>query len=664
MSVHAPPPANAEATSLAQKGRIRYARQGNSLTARGEPSIWGTGGALAVAIVMIVGLMVLVIYYGAPTFWPKEVVLIRTLDGKLLMGEIIGDESYAPDEDVFAALPPQDREKAIQAVKDAGGVARRRKVRTGNFELTNRRTEWVSDFQIAAESKPQWALVIERMTSGYFYGTPTAFAVDDTIVATDPEKIWEAFSLHMAEVQQRRQRRISLERNDIGAVSRKVNQARLALRQAELDHGKDSPEYNSAADNYEEVKKSSQTENEKIHAEINALQKANDRLVLQLVTADEQTKALKMEEIVRAYPANQLGLWDKLGVYGSRWREFLWDNPREGNTEGGVYPVIFGTVAMTLLMSLAVVPFGVLAALYLREYAKSGPIISAVRIAINNLAGVPSIVFGVFGLGFFCYLVGAFVDGGPRNIQVNPWPPGTWWLGLAGAVVVGVTAFFVGAIAGKDSWRDSWLGKSLGTLAPLLWLLSLAAMIYLIVKMPYFHGLFEANLPNPTFGTGGVLWAALTLALLTVPVVIVATEEALAAVPNSMREGSYACGASKWQTVRRIVLPRAMPGIMTGMILAMARGAGEVAPIMYVGAMQMAPDLLLDGVPPYLHLQRGFMHLGYHIFHLGFQSPDSEAARPMVFTTTLLLIGIVALLNLTAVWLRSRLRRRYLVSQF
>jgi phosphate transport system permease protein len=171
-------------------------------------------------------------------------------------------------------------------------------------------------------------------------------------------------------------------------------------------------------------------------------------------------------------------------------------------------------------------------------------------------------------------------------------------------------------------------------------------------------------LPSPTFGSGGILWASLTLALLTLPVVIVATEEALAAVPNSMREGSYACGASKWQTIRRIVLPRALPGIMTGMILAMARGAGEVAPLMLVGAVKLAPELPVDGVFPYLHLSRRFMHLGFHIYDLGFQSLDSESARPMVYTTTLLLITIVALLNVTAIWLRSRLRRRYLVSQF
>jgi len=152
--------------------------------------------------------------------------------------------------------------------------------------------------------------------------------------------------------------------------------------------------------------------------------------------------------------------------------------------------------------------------------------------------------------------------------------------------------------------------------------------------------------------------------LLTLPVVIVATEEAIAAVPRSMREGSYACGASKWQTIRRIVLPRAMPGILTGMILAMARGAGEVAPLMLVGASKWTSKLPVDDVFPYVHPERSFMHLGFHIYDVGFQSPDSEAAQPLVFTTTLLLVVLIAALNAAAMFIRSRLRKRFVANQF
>jgi phosphate transport system permease protein len=309
---------------------------------------------------------------------------------------------------------------------------------------------------------------------------------------------------------------------------------------------------------------------------------------LTLVEIGGREKTIEFSALVRAYAANDLSLIEKLGVYFSRWGEFLSSEPREANTEGGVFPAIFGTAAMTLLMVIVVAPFGVLTALYLREYAKQGRLVSFVRISVNNLAGVPSIVYGVFGLGFFAYVLGGSLD----------------------------------------------------------------ALFY------------PERFPNPTFGTGGLLWAALTLALLTVPVVIVATEEALAAVPRSMREGSLACGASKWQTIKYIVLPRAMPGIMTGIILAMARGAGEVAPLMLVGVVKLAPELPVDAVFPFVHLERSFMHLGFHIFDVGFQSRNAEAGKPMVFVTTVLLIALITIVNATAIIVRNRLKKRFAGSQF
>ena len=312
----------------------------------------------------------------------------------------------------------------------------------------------------------------------------------------------------------------------------------------------------------------------------------NTPIILQEIGGRE--KNLRLSDIVRIYPANNLSIFGKMGVYFSRWGEFLTDDPREANTEGGVLPAIFGTVMMTLLMVVFVAPFGVITALYLREYAKQGALVSIVRICVNNLAGVPSIVYGVFGLGFFAYTVGVRID----------------------------------------------------------------------------QLFYPERLPNPTFGTGGLLWASLTLALLTVPVVIVATEEALSAVPRSMREGSLACGASKWQTIRNIVMPQAMPGIMTGLILAMARGAGEVAPLMLVGVVKLAPELPFDSFFPFLHPERSFMHLGFHIYDVGFQSRNSEAGKPMVFVTTLLLIGIIAFMNAFAIMVRNRLRRKFVEGHF
>jgi phosphate transport system permease protein len=309
---------------------------------------------------------------------------------------------------------------------------------------------------------------------------------------------------------------------------------------------------------------------------------------VELVEVGGRQKVLPLSALVRFYPANDLSFLDELSIYLSRWLEFLTDEPREANTEGGVLPAIFGTVAMTLLMVVVVAPVGVMTALYLREYARQGRLVSIVRISVNNLAGVPSIVYGVFGLGFFAYGLGATLDA--------------------------------------------------------LW--------------------YPERLPSPTFGSGGLLWSALTLALLTVPVVIVATEEALAAVPRSMREGSFACGASKWQTIRNIVLPRAMPGIMTGIVLAMARGAGEVAPLMLVGVVKLAPSLPIDGTWPFVHLERSFMHLGFHIYDVGFQSRNSEAGKPMVFVTTCLLIAVITALSFSAIVIRTRLNRRFSVSQF
>jgi phosphate transport system permease protein len=291
---------------------------------------------------------------------------------------------------------------------------------------------------------------------------------------------------------------------------------------------------------------------------------------------------VKSGEIVHMWRPNSMSMPTKVGHYVSGVVGFLVDNPRESNTEGGVWPALFGTCMMVLIMSIVVTPFGVIAAVYLHEYAKQGPIVRAIRVAVANLAGVPSIVFGLFGLGFFIYTVGGTID------QV----------------------------------------------------------------------FFSSSLPTPTFGTGGILWASLTLALLTLPVVIVATEESLAAVPAANREGSLALGATKWETIRRVVLPASGPGIMTGLILAVARGAGEVAPLMLTGAIKLAPQMPFDGDWPFFHFDRKFMHLGFHIYDLGFQSPNVEAAKPMVYATTLLLLLLVVVLNVTAIRLRTVMRRR------
>ncbi|MCE9589966.1 MAG: phosphate ABC transporter permease PstA [Planctomycetes bacterium] len=566
-------------------------RNKTSLYAHGEPMVWLTGGALAMCLLMIIGLVALIVAQGVATFWPGPVVRYQTLDG-VRAGETTRLENYSPEDSVFERLPESSRAAARKMVADNGGVTGRRLVRIGNYEITGEHFAWVSDFEIApgadAVSTPPWMLVVERLAWGRFYGEPVGVVIEGKLIPCEPAEAWKLFGEHHPAVRERWEQRRRLETGDIGVINHRAEQARLALRAVEMKYGKESPQWRAEHESFLKTEERDKAEFDRIAREIEALNNTNNGYKIVLRTADGTESTLGMADIVRAYPANQLSFAQKSVVYLSRWWEFLTDDPREANSEGGVYPAIFGTVVMTLIMSLLVVPFGVLAALYLREYAKGGILISAVRIAINNLAGVPSIVFGVFGLGFFCYIIGGGID----------------------------------------------------------------------------QLFFSAKLPSPTFGTGGLMWASFTLALLTLPVVIVATEETLAAVPGSMREGSYACGASKWQTIKRIVLPRAMPGIMTGMILAMARGAGEVAPLMLVGAVKLAPELPVNGVFPFFHPERSFMHLGFHIYDLGFQSPNAEAAKPMVFTTTLLLILIIAVLNLAAVFIRARLRRRFSSSQF
>ncbi|MDF1551573.1 MAG: phosphate ABC transporter permease PstA [Deferrisomatales bacterium] len=558
----------------------RSARAG--LGARGEPQVWSLGGSLALGVLMIVGFLLLILWNGIVTFWPKPIEVLRLHDGRVIAGERTRSEIYRPRPDELARWS----EEATGTVA-GDGMAGRSLYRIANFDLYNEDFAWVSDYQIGSRTRDPDFYFVERTEWGPFVGKVAALHLDSQAL-DDVGKIVEVLPRELEAAAERRETLRTLERTELGNINRAFEELRLELRAVALKHGEQSEPYRKAQLDQREEIAELEARHQELAAEAQAVRGQDQKFELVLQDVNGTEKTLRLSDVVRLYPANRLGVFGKVGVYLSRWAEFLTSEPREANTEGGVMPAIFGTFAMTLLMVLFVAPFGVLAALYLSEYAKQGRIVSAVRVSVNNLAGVPSIVYGVFGLGFFAYLVGG----------------------------------------GIDQW------------------------------------LFPERLPSPTFGTGGLLWASLTLALMTVPVVIVATEEALSAVPQSMREGSLACGASKWQTVRNIVLPRAMPGIMTGLILAMARGAGEVAPLMLVGVVKLAPDLPIDGVFPYVHLERSFMHLGFHIFDVGFQSRNSEAGKPMVFVTTLLLIAIVALMNAVAIVIRNRLKRRFATGHF
>ena len=556
---------------------------GANLTARGEPFLWGMGGALVLGILMIFGFLALIFWNGIMTFYPKPIHVVTLKDGQTVAGEPSRSELFKPTVGVLESLDPNARQ-AIEANK---GFAKRVLYRTGNFDLYNEDFKWVAEHDISSTATPADIYFIERTEWGPFIGFIQSLQLKDEVLAGAQISTDNIYAL-VEEAQDRRKRIREIEREEIGTINYYLEQERLDLRKIELEHGKNSSPYQKAVEAYE--KKSAELEQQyaELQKNANSMKARNEEYLITLNDVTGQEKILRLSEIVRLYPANNLSTFQKLGVYFSRWGEFLTHEPREANTEGGVFPAIFGTFVMTILMALAVAPFGVMAALYLREYAKQGRLVSVVRICVNNLAGVPSIVYGVFGLGFFAYIIGASID----------------------------------------------------------------------------QLLYPERLPNPTFGTGGILWASFTLALLTVPVVIVATEEALAAVPKSLREGSLACGASKWQTIKYIILPKALPGIMTGLILAMARGAGEVAPLMLVGVVKIAPELPVDGFFPFVHLERSFMHLGFHIFDVGFQSRNSEAGKPMVFVTTLLLIALIAIMNAAAIYVRNQLKKKYQVGHF
>jgi phosphate transport system permease protein len=525
---------------------------------RGEPMVWIAGTALAVCLLMIGGLILLVAWRGLGMFWPQRLVQVELRDGAVLLGE----------------------ERARERQPGAGADAWRTQFKIGNRDLFGLDFRWVDEREIVARSWPADAVAIQRLEYGDLFGVLTEVRLDDRVLAAGPQPSWRALQPLLEEAEGRRGEMSELQER-IGRLNNALERERLAQRRAGLRSGREpagapdpaGPDGRRAALEAEYAQAHEALERAQIEA-------ARARVIVEI--ADGRRKDLPAASVLRVRFPNRMGTGGRLIAYVAGLWEFLSSQPRESNTEGGVLPALFGTVLMVLVMTLAVVPFGVLAALYLREYARQGILVRAVRIAVNNLAGVPSIVFGVFGLAFFIYTVGGAID----------------------------------------------------------------------------RAFYAERLPAPTFGTGGILWASLTLALLTVPVVIVAAEEALAAVPREYREGSLALGATRWQTIRRVILPAAAPGILTGMILAMARGAGEVAPLMITGVVKLAPDLPLDGEFPFLHLERKFMHLGFHIYDVGFQSPNVEASKPMVYATAFLMLALVLALNLTAILLRNRLRRR------
>ncbi|MES2467685.1 MAG: phosphate ABC transporter permease PstA [Verrucomicrobiota bacterium] len=528
---------------------------------QGEAKVWLTAMGLALGIVMVAVLLGLILVRGTQVFWPKRVLEITLREGSASgSGPVLGEV-----------------------------MVRQRNVRTGVEEwlvhFGNKSKEdpgtsyrFVASGDVVSTREPLEVMVAERMEYGDAIFYPVRLTTrDGKVMEAADVDFPAALETALEKAGGERRQLLALERKEIGRISKQLVKLENGIK---TDPSRETTNRAAMA--------VLQADYEKLAEQARGLRAALTKDVLRVRVASGGELDQPVGELLHVYQPNKLSQGGRLALAFQQFFAFLSEAPREANMEGGIFPAIFGTFVMTILMSLLVTPLGVIAAIYLREYAKQGLLVRIVRISVNNLAGVPSIVFGVFGLGFFVYTIGHHID--------------------------------------------EWF--------------------------------FASALPTPTFGTGGILWASFTLALLTLPVMIVATEEALGAVPRGVREAALACGASKWQTIQRVVLPASAPGVLTGVILAMARGAGEVAPLMLVGVVKLAPSLPLDLEAPFIHAERKFMHLGFHIYDVGFQSPDAEAAKPMVYATTLLLIVLVVVMNLSAILIRNKLRKKYAAGTF
>jgi phosphate transport system permease protein len=537
----------------------------------GEPWIWTTAGAVALSLVAVYAVVWMTAAQGLGHWWPKPLVetTVKERDGtaQRLIGEL-------RDREEISLL--RLRESGYE-IESQDKFTTRLLFKQGNRDIYGVDFRWIPAPLLGEMRTPRDVIAVERHEWGSFFGHLKSVRENGQVVA-EGEAAWPELQGRLARANKLFAEILGIEKHDIGKVNYAMERLRLKQRRLELR----GTLTEAAAADIARERGELEAEFARLQARLDDLRAQNARDSLTAEVQTGQVVEIPFAKIADVIRPNDMGLAQKLGHYFRKLHEFIVDDPREANTEGGIFPAIFGTIMMVLLMSVMVTPLGIMAAVYMREYARQGPLIRIIRISVNNLAGVPSIVYGVFGLGFFVYFLGGSID----------------------------ALFF-----------------------------------------PEAH-------PAPVFGSPGILWSSLTLALLTLPVVIVATEEGLSRVPRSIREGSLALGATKAETLWRTVLPMASPAMMTGLILAVARAAGEVAPLMLVGVVKLAPSLPLDGNFPFLHLERKFMHLGFHIYDVGFQSPNVEAARPLVYATSLLLVIIIVVLNLFAIRLRNRLRER------
>lgn len=497
-----------------------------------------SGLAQALVIFILFAIILLVTIRGLSYFWPKSIATIEYLTSEHSKATV-----YA-----YSASNSNDLNGRIWLNLDSWTNPR------------NRTQIFVRQDDFISESATQGVARIDFKDGRFLLARPVSLMLDEQLFEVD------IFPVLQKQIQQKLDEIDVLNSGALIGINRSIAQLRAQGVTEEKAH-----------------LASLNTEFVQIQSQISDIQQSLDAFKMHLTLADGSPLTIGIQNIrLMSFP-NDIGWWRKLIVFKDNLTLFLTEDNRSANQAGGVFPAIFGTILMVFLMTIIVSPLGIMAAIYLTEYAPNNAIVGIIRLAVSNLAAVPSVVYGVFGLGFLVYQLGGSID-----------------------------------------------------------------------SLFYSH-----KIQTPTFGTPGLLWASLTMSLLTLPVVIVATEEGLRRVPGGLRKASYALGATRYETIRRIVLPVASSSLMTGIILAIARAAGEVAPMLMVGAVKYAPELPVDGQFPFLHLERQFMHLGVLIYDGAFHGQSTQQGAGIMFASCLFLLTVVLLLNFIAIAVRARLQSRY-----
>ncbi|GAM78627.1 phosphate transport system permease protein pstA [Vibrio ishigakensis] len=531
--------------------------------------------AVTTSILLVLGILLFIGWNGLNHFWTQPVYQWQNQQGRTLVGEIFQRQQI--DWEQLSAEQQSQVPMELRSELESQRVPtiERLIIKVANRDVYGH--DFISTYTYLwpEPEQPEDILVLDRVKSGQFIGRAIALTQEGQRHTDDlPARIKQAVD----DANEIRAEINSIVNDKVEPLSWQLQSNREQIT-ALIQSGEQQGRLKILTDRRQQLNDS----RNEAEARVEQLQEDLSRQSVWMRDMHGHSHLIKMNQILDAWYPNAMSTGDKLKHWFSSLWNFIADDPRESNSEGGVFPAIFGTVLLVLLMSVAVMPLGVLAGVYLHEYAQNNWLTRLVRITVNNLAGVPSIVYGVFGLGFFVYSVGGTID----------------------------------------------------------------------------ELFYSDALPAPTFGTPGLLWASLTLAMLTLPVVIVTIEDGLSRIPQSVRHGSFALGATKSETLLRVVLPMAMPAVLTALILAVARAAGEVAPLMLVGVVKLAPSLPIDGQFPYIHLERKFMHLGFHIYDVGFQTSNLEAAKSLVYATSMLLVTVIIGLNLIAIRIRNSLRESF-----